>query len=253
MKLADRLLQGFFRRRLLSRAQDATTEVTRRRSLILAPHPDDEVLGCGGSILRKKKAGTDLLVMFATDGRHAQRSAQYPPAALARLREEEAREAGRRLGLNPGQLEFLRVEDGTLGSQGPLLDERIGEIAARFRPEEVMTPYRKDGHPDHEALTASALRLAAAGRLAVPILEYPVWFWHSAWWKPWRHHPETRPRVITVRIEEERESKRSALEAYRSQMERLDGSRDWMILPDVGGGRFLRDLIDSVEPFFCGP
>ena len=176
----DRALNAFCERRLRARAEDVTDASVRRRCLVSAPHPDDEVLGCGATIARKRAAGTEVRVLFATDGRHG-RVDGLTPEALARVREAEARDAAKRLGVAPDALIFLGWEDGTLASREEELRLRLAVEIARFNPDEVYAPCRFDAHPDHEALGRAAA--AAAHSRATPLLEYPVWFWTTPWWK----------------------------------------------------------------------
>src|SRR5690349_19075047 len=67
---------------LLSRAEDVTSQAAARSCLVLAPHPDDETLGCGATIMRKRAAGTPVHVVIATDGRHSLASSELSADAL---------------------------------------------------------------------------------------------------------------------------------------------------------------------------
>ena len=83
-------------------------------ALILAPHPDDESLGCGGLIASCCAAGRPPLVALLTDGSGSHpHSMRYPPERLASVREAEARHAVSILGLCRDRLRFLRQIDET--------------------------------------------------------------------------------------------------------------------------------------------
>ncbi len=222
---------------LRARAVDVTDASARRRCLVAAPHPDDEVLGCGATIARKRAAGTEVRLLFASDGRHAGLDG-VTPAELARIREREARDAARRLGVAEDEVVFLGWEDGTLAGREVELRARLALECARFQPDEVLAPCRYDAHPDHEALGRAAD--AAARARAVPLLEYPVWFWGTPWWKRWARGGF---RVQAVRTEGHLERKRDALDAHRSQK----------ALAEVDGGRFLRRFFTSAELYFTFP
>ena len=90
MSAAARALRAvrLFTRTALGRtAHDLTDVVATRSALVLAPHPDDETIGCGATILRKVAAGTPVTVFVATDGRHSHRSAalrRHPDRAARR-------------------------------------------------------------------------------------------------------------------------------------------------------------------------
>src|SRR5438270_6970368 len=84
---------------LLSRAEDVTSQTAARSCLVLAPHPDDETIGCGATIMRKLAAGTPVRVVIATDGRHSNHSSKLSADALVEIRKEETRRACAILGL----------------------------------------------------------------------------------------------------------------------------------------------------------
>lgn len=81
-------------------------------ALILAPHPDDETLGCGGLIAAASAAGHPPFVLILTDGTGSHpRSRSYPFARLKAVREQEARNAVAILGLPPGRIGFMGLRD----------------------------------------------------------------------------------------------------------------------------------------------
>src|ERR1700688_4259111 len=88
--------------------------------LILAPHPDDESLGCGGLIAACVAARRAPLVVILTDGAGSHpRSRAYPPARLRTLRANEATAAMAHLGLPPERLVLLEEPDGSAPHDGP--------------------------------------------------------------------------------------------------------------------------------------
>ena len=117
------------------------------RILVLAPHPDDDVMGCGGVLHKHHLAGDSILTVYLTDGRKGGDGAT-PEDRVARLRQEEARRAADILGV--GRLEFLDNEDETL-SPDPATVRRLAEILEEIRPDVVYVPFLLDGHPDHRA------------------------------------------------------------------------------------------------------
>ena len=78
--------------------------------LVIAPHPDDEVLGCGGSTLIHRAAGRRVDVLFLTSGELG--SAEQAPDRLAEIREAEARSAADTLGIDTSRLTFVQLGDG---------------------------------------------------------------------------------------------------------------------------------------------
>lgn len=259
------LTAGFaaFRRLLLARPRDPAAPMTDAPTLVLAPHPDDETLGCGALIARKAAAGTPVSVLFACDGRHSHRSERITPVTLAALRRREALAACARIGVGPERVTFLDHEDQRLAEAGDDLVRRIAALAAASGAREVFAPSGLDGHPDHRALSAAA-RAALAGLSPRPVLyEYPVWFWDArAWVEPgaprWRQAAQmaVRPlaflahaRPAVVEAGPFLEAKRRALAEHRSQTENLTGEPGWATL-DPG---FLRHLMAGEEIFFRIP
>lgn len=110
------------------------------RLLVLAPHPDDEVIACGGLIALHLREGRTVRVVIATDG-----AAQGGDAAL---REEESRRGVARLGA--AEVEFLRFPDRALGDEAAAA---IREQLAAFRPDLILVPSPVEIHPDHIALS----------------------------------------------------------------------------------------------------
>lgn len=147
------------------------------RSLtVVAPHPDDDVLGCGALIARVAPR-MDVHVIYVTDGAASHGGSRtYPPRRLRDVREREARRGLHALGVATSPL-FLRWPDGTVPNAadpcaGPLLaalDAAIpdGEVA-------VAAPWRRDPHRDHRAVY-SLVRAVLDRRPRALCVEYPVW------------------------------------------------------------------------------
>lgn len=230
---------------LLSRAEDMTSQTARRSCLVLAPHPDDETLGCGATIMRKLSAGTPVQVVIAADGRHSHYSSNKLSAeALVEIREDEARRACAILGLPSENIAFLRFEDGRLADYRGLLRDRLFDILDTMKPEEIFVSSIIDNHPDHRVLAELARELAQARRDRCPVLyEYPIWFWDP---RIWRVTPLLALRTRIVRTEEFRTRKREAIAAYRSQVTNLTGETGSAPLRKG----FLRQFLQPEEIFF---
>src|SRR5207244_3128432 len=110
------------------------------RLLVLAPHPDDEVIGCGGLVALHLRDARSVRVVVATDGAAAGDAAQ---------REAESRAALSSLGA--ATIEFLGFADRRLGDAGELPD-RIAAILRDFKPDLIAVPSAIEIHPDHLAL-----------------------------------------------------------------------------------------------------
>ncbi len=149
------------------------------RLVVVAPHPDDEVLGCGGLIADAVRRGRDVLVVAVTDGEHCYPAlAAWPPARLAELRRAELVAAVTTLGLPEAAIHAVAIADGGVRGAGAAL---ANAMHALLRPDDLaLVTWARDGHPDHEG-SADAL-LDAAARRGTRVLQYPVWGWH--WMQP---------------------------------------------------------------------
>ena len=150
-----------------------------RSPLVLAPHPDDESLGCGGLLATAVSEGRAPSVAVLTDGTGSHpRSRAYPPERLRAVREEEARQAAAALGLDPDRLAFLRERDTAAPASGPAFGAAvaaIGQLCTQMGCKALLAPWRHDPHCDHEA--AHLIASAAAARFGLLHLSYPVWAW----------------------------------------------------------------------------
>jgi LmbE family N-acetylglucosaminyl deacetylase len=234
------------------------------RTLIVAPHPDDEVLGCGGTIARKVMAGGELRVVIVTDGgtSHAK---FMDTRELVALRKSESRAAIQQLGANPDCCEFLEFPDGELSKHTDAAVERIKTILGSFDPEEIYVPHRADRQPDHESTFKIVQRALQHHGRTVTVYEYPIWLYHSWPWT-WGASGDAglMRRIVNVSasiwhiafrcrtrsdVSEVLSRKQEAIAAYRSQMERRDGDPKWPIMEDVAGGEFIRYFSRRVEVF----
>ena len=150
-----------------------------RPVLILAPHADDESLGCGGLIAASVAEGVLPLVLILTDGSQSHpNSRSFHPARLVATREQEARDAAAALGLPAHRLQFLRLPDAAAPTSGPAFDhavQAIQEAAARIGADTILTPWEHDPHCDHEA--AHLMAEAASQTVPAKRWAYPVWGW----------------------------------------------------------------------------
>lgn len=147
--------------------------------LVLAPHADDESLGCGGLIAECCALGIAVNVLVLTDGIGSHPSSpSYPPARLAAVREREAQNATAELGLPVDCLDFLRLPDRYAPHDGRDFDVAVTEIsrrAMRWDTGTILAPWRHDPHCDH--LAAHLMAVAVAQRLRLRHVAYPVWGW----------------------------------------------------------------------------
>jgi len=190
------------------------------RAVIIAPHPDDEVLGCGGIMQLLADAGRPLQLISVTDGSASHPGSQrWTVERLSVVRPQESAEALRRLGLPMHSLKWLRggFTDTQVAAQETELSEFIGGYL--HASDVVFTTWRQDGHSDHEAVGRASVE--AARRVGATCHELPVWTWHWATPEdasvPW----DRARKIILSPTHIAR--KRHAAHAFASQ---LEGDRD---------------------------
>ncbi len=123
-------------------------------AIVLAPHPDDEALGCSGTLSLLNKAGVSTTVVFITNG---DRLYGEPSPALAEQREKEAVRASELLGCNEPL--FLGFPDGEADSHIDAIAGKLAGIIAQKNPDIIFAPSPMDHHRDHIATSKAALKL----------------------------------------------------------------------------------------------
>jgi len=98
-----------------------------RSAVVFSPHFDDETLGCGGTILKKKRAGADVKIVFMTDGSKSHRRL-ISENELKAIRASEGLAASRSLGLNACDICFLEFEETKLSEHLDAATNRVTEM-----------------------------------------------------------------------------------------------------------------------------
>jgi LmbE family N-acetylglucosaminyl deacetylase len=227
------------------------------RALIIAPHYDDEILGCGGLMARKLELGAEVGVLWTTDGGRSHATFMNP-LELSALRRCEGVAAARLLGIKDANLWHLETPERELNELDMLVVSQIQGVIEEFGPKQVFAPYPRDQHPDHMATTQLTLKAIIQTKAQVQLYTYPVWFWYTWPWRPLAA-PGNLPKGLydcgaalrelkySVDVSGVLDRKRQALQAHRSQVERL--APDWPILSDVAGGDWLKVFFGGVELF----
>jgi LmbE family N-acetylglucosaminyl deacetylase len=140
--------------------------------LVLAPHPDDEAIGCGGTICLHVRKGHKVSVAFLTSGELGLKD--LPQEEVWAIREAEARAAAEVLGV--AETRFLRLPDWTSGDEPQRLNDAISTVLREQRPETVYVPHEGDEHPDHLAAYTSLIDVCKEPSLRPKeIRTYEVW------------------------------------------------------------------------------
>ena len=212
--------------------------------MVLAPHPDDESLGCG-ALLHHAFRNHGARVVCLTDGSGSHPGSQaWPPERLAAVRQAELHAAVAELGGTKDDVDFRGYRDGWLGAcdRDALAAALVADCAARTI-RRVFAPSAEDHHEDHRSAADIAQRMA---RLSpdLQVFAYPVW---SRWDDPAfdRKLPDKQP--VFLPVGPARATKLAAIEAHASQRGRLiDDDPDGFAMPDA----FVTAFVDGPEIFW---
>jgi LmbE family N-acetylglucosaminyl deacetylase len=229
----------------------------QNRAVFFAPHPDDETLGCGGTIAQKIIQGYDVSVVFLTDGRNALKEigiSEPSPSQLKEIRKDEAIRAANILGVNQENLFFLEIEDGMLTKNEVKVTEIISRILADL-PKEIYVPQEKEYHVDHRE--TNRLVRTVIRKLCFCPFEY---HYAIAWKHPLNLIVRFRPKnlrssifaklmncnVVRTDISASLPLKKAAIESYESQTGLMSDQQRVPLLKRA----FLEDFLGDNEEFF---
>lgn len=147
----------------------------RGRVLCLAPHPDDECIGPGGSLAMHRAQGDPVRVVVGTDGQAGDPDRRFDAHAYRELRRGESRAGLRELGVE--DVGFWGFPDSCVITENDLdmLALRIGEEIEATRPDLVYAPWEGEGNDDHRALYAGLARALKRQPFAGEVLGFEIW------------------------------------------------------------------------------
>jgi LmbE family N-acetylglucosaminyl deacetylase len=183
-----------------------------KRVLVVAPHPDDETLGVGGTIAKHAEQGDEVTVLVV--------SGHLPPLYVRDSYERTVVEAKRAfdiLGVSGSM--FLEIPTGTIGTQPVgFVNNKLTEIVAELRPEIVLGPF-PDRHVDHRLVFESlmvATRPRGAGKSIKLLAAYETL--SETHWNAPQIEPNFVPNMV-VDVTTQMERKIRALKCYESQIQ----------------------------------
>lgn len=195
--------------------------------LILSPHPDDEIIGCGGTMIKHKHKGSNVFVTYLTDGRKGSKT--IDPVVLTEIRREEAKAGLKKMGCS--EHIFMDYPDGRLCEYMHEGARELTTIIADFRPDTIFVPNFLDAHYDHAATaTILAMALKKEGR---DIMCYSYEVWTSV-------IPNTIVDISDVMI-----TKLDALREHKSQLAQID------FVKKVEGLNSYRSIYFGDEAGYC--
>jgi LmbE family N-acetylglucosaminyl deacetylase/glycosyltransferase involved in cell wall biosynthesis len=178
--------------------------------LVLAPHPDDEVIGCGGMLAINAAEGRHVRVVVVTDGAGAASSNANVENYRARRR-DESRRGLELLGIE--DLHFLDLPDRKLATLIPQIVGSIGSHVAELRPDLIVAPAPLDIHPDHRSVVRAVWELCQDREQARALRDVRIALYETS--------QAISPNVL-VDITAVADTKFAAIRAHESQMEIRD-------------------------------
>jgi len=150
------------------------------RILVLAPHMDDEVIGCGGTLYKHIRNGDKVTVVYMTDGRNGSSTIKYfageerrrREMEIVEIRKWEAQMAMKTLGIKEGI--FLDGEDGNLSSTHEM-QSKLRQVLDSIQPDVVYLPFFLEEHPDHRATSKILLDATEGTSFQFDCCGYEVW------------------------------------------------------------------------------
>lgn len=204
-------------------AQFCRSTGLRRSLLIVAPHPDDETIGCGGLIALAAAAGIRTSVVVVTDGSASHSGSHlWPPHRVAHRRQIETAKALKILGVDEPAL-FLELPDARTDFLAPDVElravRRLEDQLDKCRPDVVLTTWRREPHCDHRFSYVIARDAVRSAVRPVMLVEYMVWTYLIGEADDAPRPDETASFYLD--IEFVRTSKRNAVAAHRTQLGRI--------------------------------
>jgi LmbE family N-acetylglucosaminyl deacetylase len=191
----ERTATRFLRRihRITHRMPVRLRPIEKQRVLVVAPHPDDEVIAVGGCLALHRRAGSEITTVFVT---------MDPPGPDGTfVRKGEADRAAKMLGYD---YRFLEVPDGRASLSEDSVARRLADVIASVKPDVIYCPFPGDHHRDHQSVAASTGDAVVRSGYRGEIRCYETW---SNLWPN-----------VGVDISEVVDDKRAAIECYQSQL-----------------------------------
>lgn len=174
------------------------------RVMVIAPHPDDETIGCGGTLRKHHLAGDRITAVFMTDGSKGNGLAGgVGGEALIALREREAQTAAAEIGID--ECVFLRNRDASLRCS-PHTVAQLQRLLESLRPDILYVPSPLETHHDHRQACVIASRALDAYSQPVQVYLYEIW----------------APVPANCAVPIDLEHKVAAVRCYHSQMDERD-------------------------------
>jgi LmbE family N-acetylglucosaminyl deacetylase len=220
--------------------------------IVFSPHPDDDVIACGGTIVAASRAGARVVIVYATDGSMSHSAvlgidSDPSPAELTQIRQDEARAAAKTMGVDDGDVHFLGFPDTRLADHLPGFARAVREILASH-PEaaQVYLPHEvRELNADHRLTGETVLDCARDLGLTPLTRKFVVWDERTETEfgfvnrNPASHGPAPGERLLTVDIGAHLDRKRAALAEHRTQVTLFCDAQTRPVVPHEFQARVL--------------
>lgn len=229
----------------ISRPMNVSCDAT----LVIAPHPDDEVFGCGGLIALKLHQGADVDVIFLTNGEGAHRGCCSTSAQDVGYRRKKLAVASAAvLGLQVNRLHWFELPDGAIPRKehGGFSEaaNNLAVLLKKIAPRELYLSHPADVWPDHEASAALVVAARDISGLNCRSFFYPVWMLYGLRIRSLLSI--LRGRVFCLDISTVADRKQMAIKTYLESTNPSCGKPDCGVLPES----FVQLFLGSEELFF---
>lgn len=194
------------------------------RLVVVAPHPDDEILACGGLLATAIQQRVEVRVIAVTDGEASHGGGL---AKLGARRVQESAAGLRVLGADPDCVSRLALPDGTVVQHRDTLAHTLQSLLTAS--DVVVSTWALDGHPDHEA--TGEVVFATCAVVGCRLLQAPVWMWH--WSTPDDSNVPWGEMVAFDVPARSQRLKRAALTQHQSQLEDRDSDLGPVLVPTI--------------------
>ncbi|MBK7996148.1 MAG: PIG-L family deacetylase [Blastocatellia bacterium] len=183
--------------------------------LVISPHPDDLEIAMGGTVAKEIAQGKKVISIVLTDGRRSQRSFVCSDEEIAKIRQQEVREAAQVLGIS--KLYNLELEDLHTSENQEKLNKQLSKLIKQYKPKEIYLPHPElDRHPTHQLAARLVFKLIEElinnnkdnDLATVKIWAYEVWGLFANW-------------DLEVDISDFAEKKLAAINCHKSQIKDL--------------------------------
>lgn len=207
-------------------------------TVVIAPHPDDESLGCGGTIALLRKAGLPVYIIFISDGTLSHpNSKKYPAEKLRNLREQEVLNALQVLNVPESNTSFMRLKDRSVPTKQDLdFEIAVSTLLKKLesiKPKTILVTWENDPHPDHRASWQILNQAVSLLNNKPRILQYLIWIWELG--KQTDIANNQHIKWFCVDIKSVTKIKKKTILSHVSQVSRLidDDPEGFMLSPEI--------------------